>query len=95
MEDMERILRESEFSQRRLGLLVLSRAGLAGKVDMSLIPMQNEQLRAQYAELFGKIDETIAAEARYLTGLYSGVTDITATEAKCLTELLRAQSRGT
>ena len=92
---MEKILQQSELSQRRLGLLVLSRAGLAGKVDISLIPMQNEQLRAQYSELFGKIDETIAAEARYLTGLYSGVTDITATEAKCLTELLRAQSRGT
>ena len=92
---MKKILQQSELSQRRLGLLVLIRAGLAGKVDVSLIPMQNEQLRAKYAELFGKMDDVIVAESQHLTGLYDGVTDITTAEAKCLTELLRAQSRET
>lgn len=92
---MKKILQQSELSQRRLGLLVLTRAGLAGKVDISLIPMQNEQLRAKYAELFGKMDDVIVAESQYLTGLYGGVTDITTAESKCLTEFLRAQSRET
>lgn len=90
---MKEILRSSEFSQRRLGLLVQMRSDLAKK---SLIAwVGDEQLREKYAELVGKLDDVMVAEAQYLTGLYGGVTDITTAESKCLTEFLRAQSRGT
>lgn len=92
---MEEILRSSEFSRRRLGLLIRMRDDLAEPTKRYMIPRQNEQLRAKYAELFGKIDDVIVAESQYLMGLYGGVTDITTAEAKCLTELLRAQSRET
>jgi len=90
---MEEILRSSEFSQRRLGLLVQMRSDLAKK---SLIAwVGDEQLREKYAELVGKLDDVMVAKAQYLTGLYGGVTDIAAAEAKCLTEIFREPNKGT
>jgi len=93
VEDMKKLLRESEFSQHRLGLLIQTRVKFADELKIPLIPLQREKLRVQYAELFGEIDEVIVTEARALCSLYDNTADIQASEAKCLTALLRALSR--
>ena len=90
---MAEILRSSEVSQRRLGLLVQMRSDLAKKTLIAWV--QDDQLREKYAELVGKLDDAMVAEAQYLTGLYDGVTDIAAAEAKCLTEIFREPNKGT
>jgi len=41
---------------------------------------KQEKLCAKYAELFGKIDETIVAEAQFLSEWYDGITDIAGEE---------------
>ncbi|MFC2336045.1 MAG: hypothetical protein ACFNLM_02210 [Selenomonas noxia] len=85
---MAEILRSSKVSQRRLDLLVQMRLDLAKK-DAHRMWIHDDQLRKKYAELFGKMDDVVVAEAQYLIGLYDGVTDIAAAEAKCLTEIFR------
>ena len=89
---MKEILRSSEFSQRRLGLLVQMRSDLAKKTLIAWV--QDDQLREKYAELVGKLDDAMVAEAQYLIGLYDGVTDIAAAEAKCLAEIFREPNKG-
>lgn len=91
---MEEILRETEFSQRRLGLLIQMSANLADRALIAMLSRQ-EKLCAKYAELFGKIDETIVAEAQFLVDRYDGVTDITGEEAKYLVEIWRGQHKVT
>ena len=54
---------------------------------------KQEKLCAKYAELFGKIDETIVAEAQFLSEWYDGITDIAGEEAKYLVELWRGQHK--
>ena len=89
---MERILRESEFSQRRLGLLIQMSANLSDRALIAMISKQ-EKLCAKYAELLGKIDETIVSEAQFLSERYDGITDIAGEEAKYLVELWRGQHK--
>lgn len=91
---MEEILRETEFSQRRLGLLIQMSANLADRALIAMLSRQ-EKLCAKYAELFGKIDETIVAEAQFLVGRYDGVIDITGEEAKYLVEIWQGQHKVT
>jgi len=95
MERMQEIMRQSEFSQRRLGFLIRARDRLAEKLNIRLIPEQNEKLYAQYAELFGRMDEAIVAEARSLVEMYDGIAEIATEEAKCLIEILRDQRKAT
>lgn len=90
---MKEILRSSEVSQRRLSLLAQMRSDLAKKTLIAWV--QDDQLREKYAELVGKLDDAMVAEAQYLIGLYDGVTDIAATEAKCLAEIFREPNKGT
>jgi len=89
MERMQEIMRQSEFSQHRLELLIRARDRLADKLNVRLMPEQNEKLYAQYAELFGRMDEAIVTEARSLVEIYNGITDITTEEAKYLIKILR------
>lgn len=89
---MKEILRSSEVSQRRLSLLAQMRSDLAKKTLIAWV--QDDQLREKYAELVGKLDDAMVAEAQYLAGLYDGVTDIAAAEAKCLTEIFREPNKG-
>lgn len=91
---IKEILRSSEVSQRRLDLLVQMRLDLAKK-DAHRMWVHDDQLRKKYAELFSKMDDVMVAEAQYLIGLYDGVTDIAAAEAKCLTEIFREPNKGT
>ena len=92
---MQRVVWLSELSQRRLGLLAQVRDKLAEELNITSVSEQSEKLYAQYAELFGKLDETIVAEARHLVGLYDGVADITAEEARYLVELLQDRRKAT
>ena len=91
---MDSFLGEVEFSQRRLGLLIQMSANLADKSLIATIAKQ-EKLCEKYAELFGKFDETIFAEAQFLAARYDGVTDITREEAKHLVEIWRGQHKVT
>lgn len=91
---MAEILRSSKVSQRRLDLLVQMRLDLANQ-DAHRMWIHDDQLRKKYAELFGKMDDVMVAEAQYLIGLYGGVTDIAAAEAKCLAEIFREPNKGT
>lgn len=69
------------------------RSDLAKKTLIAWV--RDDRLRKKYAELFGKMDDVMVAEAQYLIGLYDGVTDIAAAEAKCLTEIFREPNKGT
>ena len=93
--DMQRVVWLSELSQRRLGLLAQVRDKLADELNITSVSKQSEKLYAQYAELFGRMDEAIVAEARSLVEMYDGIAEIATEEAKCLIEILRDQRKAT